>query len=138
VQQPVAQLLGSAVARAPSRSSSRVQASRLQARLTSSTQTVLTLSCRDGRWAKPVFLAQRIRSSTRCRASRWASCPTSVSVAKVSEPPAVGVGEGELRSGMGAFPADDDPHPGRPVGGGQVAERAGQFGDVGTVAEFSG
>ncbi len=38
---------------------------------------------------------------------------------------------------MGPFPADDDPHAGRPAGGGEVAKRAGQFGDVGTVTEFT-
>jgi len=30
------------------------------------------------------------------------------------EPPAAGVGERELRPGMGSFPANDDPHAGRP------------------------
>ena len=38
------------------------------------------------------------------------------------------VGEPQLRAGVGAFLADDDPHPGRP--GGQV-QQAGELGDPG-------
>lgn len=50
------------------------------------------------------------------------------------EPPPVDVGEGELRAGVGAFPAHDDPHPGRPAGRGQPGEQAGeQTGELGDV-----
>ncbi len=52
------------------------------------------------------------------------------------EPPAVGVGEGELRSGMWSFPADQHPRPFRPAGGGEVTEPAGQLGHLGAVAQF--
>ena len=50
------------------------------------------------------------------------------------DPVAVDVGDPQLGSGMGPFPADDDPHPGGPAG--QV-EQSGELGDVRTVADLS-
>ncbi len=47
---------------------------------------------------------------------------------------AVDVGEPQLRSGMGAFLAHDDPHALRP--GGQV-QHAGDLGDPGAVADLA-
>ena len=47
------------------------------------------------------------------------------------DPVAVDVGDGELGAGVGAFLADDDPHPFRPAG---EVEESGEFGDPGAVA----
>ncbi len=90
--------------------------------------------CR-GRFVSPVSLASRIRSSQRARrrwrSSRSASWPRVVLVANaVIRWPSTSVIR-ELGAGMGAFFADDDPHPGRPAG--QV-EQSGEFGDPGAVA----
>ena len=47
--------------------------------------------------------------------------------------PPVGLFEqGQLGAGVGSFPADDDPHPGRPAG--QV-EQVGDLGDVTAVTD---
>ena len=50
------------------------------------------------------------------------------------DPPPVGVGDPQLRAGVRALLADDDPHPGRPAG--QV-EQAGQLGDHRALADLS-
>jgi hypothetical protein len=53
-------------------------------------QAALIAKVRDGKWLRPVSFAVRMRSSTRqlarWRASRKASCPARVSVAKQEEP----------------------------------------------------
>jgi hypothetical protein len=51
------------------------------------------------------------------------------------EPPSVSVGETQLRAGVGSFPANDHPYPGRPTGGGEIAEHPGQLGDVRALAQ---
>ena len=45
-----------------------------------------------------------------------------------------GVGEGQLRSGVGSFPAGDHAHPGGPV---MKVEQAGDFGDPSPVAQVA-
>lgn len=72
VQQPVAQRLGSAVARVVCRHSSRIQHSRSQAIMAATHQAWLISHDVEGRCFRPVSFAQRIRSSTRAWGRRRA------------------------------------------------------------------
>jgi hypothetical protein len=65
LQQPVAQLRGFGVGEVAVEESGLVQAIRSAAVRASSTQAALIANCREGSRSRPVFLAQRIRSSTR-------------------------------------------------------------------------
>lgn len=51
---------------------------------------------------------------------------------EAGDPPAVLVGEAQLRSGVGTFAASDHPHPWRPAGQG-VGEISGELGYLGAV-----
>jgi len=55
VQQPVTQLFGLGGGKSAVKEQQPGPGEQAQARPTSSTQTVLTFSCRDGRWFRPVF-----------------------------------------------------------------------------------
>jgi hypothetical protein len=53
------------------------------------------------------------------------------------DPPAIEVGEAELRTGMGPFLPGEHPHPRRPAGRGQPPlQQAGEVGDLRVVAGF--
>jgi len=43
--------------------------------------------------------------------------------------------DGSLRAGVRPFPAHDHSHPGRPAGGGEVGQQAGELGDLGAVTQ---
>ena len=96
---------------------------------------------RDGNRPKPVSLPQRMRSSTRAW-PRWRASRNWI------EPlPGRGVGgehlvahafdgveQGQLRAGVRAFAADDEPGAGRVA---VVGDQAGQFADLGAGAGFA-
>ena len=81
----------------------------------------------SGRLRRPVSLAQRIRSSHRAL-RRWRSSgselPTLRAGREAANPVPVNVGEPQLRSGVRALLAGDDPHAGRPTGEVQQAGQA--------------
>ena len=124
--------LGSQRRAGPARASICVQASRSQASATISHQSWFCANPFSGRLRRPVSLAQRI----------LAACPAAVPELQVRELPAfraggqagepvpVDVGEPQLRPGMRALLADDDPHSRGPA---VQVEHAGDLGDPGAV-----
>ena len=84
----------------------------------------------------PVSLSPRMRSSararSRCRTSRSGTARRGVG-GECGDPPAVDVGDLQLRAGMGAFAADEDPGAGRPPEE-RRGHQPGEFGDLGALA----
>src|SRR5215212_8550715 len=131
--------LGSAAAMSLSRASSRSQAVRSAATATICSQAWLMAYSRDGNRPRPVSLAALIRSSTRawarCRASKNANCPARVLVGEGLVAPTVSLLQRrQLRAGVGTFPADDDPHPGRPA---SQIQQPGDLGDLSALADLT-
>lgn len=86
VQQPVAQRLRFGFREGAVEDEVLGPGEQVDASITTVSQAELIAKVRDGKWFRPVSLAVRMRSSTRawarCRASRKASYPAWVSVAK--------------------------------------------------------
>ena len=98
---------------------------------TSASQTRLCSTSRNGRFLRPVSLSLRMWSSTRAPPAMTAFDQRDVVVGLVGEDRleamTVVVVEGQLRAGMRAFAADEDPRPVRPTG--ELAQ-AGDLGDL--------
>jgi hypothetical protein len=97
----------------------RGRAAALGARATSCRQNLLILNSGDGNRPRLVSLAVLMRSwtraSARCRASRNPSCPAAVFGGEGLVAPTVSfLQQRQLGAGVRPFPADDDPHHGRP------------------------